>query len=405
MTSWRALLVTTFCLAAAAPAALGQSLSTRGGLPAARDLARHGLVLDWHNHATMNPQRDRVAHVSSDESALYVQASVGIISAFDIETGAKKWAIQLGRRDRASHPAVSNDELVIVSSGMQLYALDKQTGNSTWTIQLPAHPATSPAIDDERIYIGALDGSMYAFDLKKIDRLYDEQRLPQWSHQTIAWRYQADGEITTPPVLSGRVVNFATRRGSLYSVGVTDRRLMFQFLTDRPVAAPMAASGRILLLASEDFTIYGLDIETGRVIWEFVTGLPIRRKPAVVDDDVFVNPTRGGLHSLKTATGRRNWWNPDVTRFLAATTSTVFASDDSGNVVLLSRETGRRTGSLPLREYDVRYSNDRTDRLFLATESGRVICIHEAGREFPLFHRFPDKKPILPDFEPEPAEQ
>lgn len=401
MPRWRALLVTLFCLAALPPAVHAQSIPVGDRLPGPRELGRYGLVLGWHNHATMTPQRDRVLHVSSDEEAFYVQASVGTISAFDINTGAKKWAVQLGHRDRASHPAVSNEELVLVSSGMQLYALNKATGQSQWAIQLPAHPSTSPALDDERIYVGALDGSMYAFDLRKIRELYDEQRLPEWSHHTIAWRYQADGEITTPAVVTNRVVNFASRRGSLYAVAATNRKLVFQFEVDRSISAPMAASGRLLYVASEDYTFYALNIETGRVIWEFASGLPVRAKPAVINDDLYVTPLRGGMYSLKAASGARTWWNPDATQFLAATTERVFASDKLGNVLILSRATGRTIGTLPLRTYNVRYSNDRTDRLFLATEGGRVICVHDEGRDFPQFHRFPEKKPILPEFTPE----
>ncbi|MEX0704479.1 MAG: PQQ-binding-like beta-propeller repeat protein [Planctomycetales bacterium] len=405
MISWRVLPSMLCCLAACLPAARGQSQRTESVLPSPRELGRHGLVLDWHNHATMDPQRDHVLHMTSDEDTLYVQATVGTITAFDIETGLKRWAVQLGRRDRTSHPAVSNEALVLVSSGMQLFALDKTTGRTQWTIQLPTHPSTSPAIDSERIYIGSLDGSVYALDLKQIRRLYDMDRLPQWSHQTIAWRYQADSEVTTPPVVTPRVVSFASRRGSLYSVSANNRKLVFQFETDKPVSAPMATSGPLLFLASEDFNFYALDSENGRVRWEFVTGLPIRMQPSVIDEDVYLTPTRGGLHSLKTATGRRRWWNADASQFLAATAATVFASDHLGNVLLLSRETGRPVGALPLRHYAARFSNDRTDRLFVATDSGRVLCIHEEGRDFPHYHRFPERKPILPEFTPEEPEE
>jgi hypothetical protein len=309
--------------------------------------------------------------------------------------------VQLGRKDRASYPAISNEELVLVSSGMQLYALEKETGRTRWTIQLPAHPSTSPAMDDARIYIGTLDGSLYAFDLLKIRKLFDQGRLPQWSHQTIAWRYQADKEITAPPVALGRVTAFASRRGSLYGVSSENRKLLFQFETNKPISAPLGHAGRFLYLAAEDFNFYALDSENGRVQWEFVTGLPIRRQPIVIDDRIYLTPSRGGMFSLNARTGRQEWWNHDAARFLAASQSLIYASDHLENVVLLSRETGAPLGELPLHRFQSRFSNERNDRLYLASDSGRVLCIRETAAEFPKFHKFPDRTPLLPDFEPE----
>jgi hypothetical protein len=48
-------------------------------------------------------------------------------------------------------------------------------------------------------------------------------------------------------------------------------------------------------------------------------------------------------------------------------------------------------------------ANDRSDRIYLATESGLVICLREQGREFPRFHKYPEREPILPEFAPEGA--
>ena len=71
-------------------------------------------------------------------------------------------------------------------------------------------------------------------------------------------------------------------------------------------------------------------------------------------------------------------------------------SDALGNVVIIDREDGAPVGALPLRKFKVRLTNDRTDRLFLATESGLVVSIRDQSREFPLFHKYPERRPIVP---------
>jgi hypothetical protein len=56
---------------------------------------------------------------------------------------------------------------------------------------------------------------------------------------------------------------------------------------------------------------------------------------------------------------------------------------------------------LPLRDFTVRYGNELTDRIYLATSRGLVICLRENGQEFPIYHRYPERQPILPEFAPE----
>ncbi len=373
-------------------------------LPSQSMLARYGLVRAWWGQATLNPTRERVRYLVVDEDTLYVQSELGIVTAFDAESGRRLWAIRLGRSDLPSLPLVSNNDTVLVVVGIHLYALNKLDGEPLWELRLPGYPSTSPGVDDRQIYVGTLDGSVYAFDLRRIRQYYEERLLPQFSAETINWRYQAAREVTTPPVSTGRSVKFASLDQSLYAIGTLDRKLLWQFETDEPVSAPLAVGDGRVYLASQDFNFYCINAETGQVRWHFITGLPILQAPRVIGDDVFIIPDHGGLFCLSADTGREKWpADEQVVRFLAASKSTVYAADELGNVLLLNRKTGERAGVLPLRGYKVQLSNDRTDRLFLATTSGRVICIREQAQEFPLYYMHPERRPILPEFASESA--
>lgn len=372
-----------------------------------RVLSRFGLERAWWNQATLQVGRDTIAHMTLDEENLYIQATSGLITAFDSENGKRRWAVQLGPRDAPSYPAVSNEEVILVAAGMKLYCLDKFQGNLLWEIKLPHQPSTSPAADADRVYIGTLDGSVYAFDLRKVHELYDERLLPQWSAEALAWRYQSGRQINSPPISTGRVVNFASMDGSLYTVGAEERNLLWQFETDAPVSAPLARSDGVLFVASEDFSVYAIKAENGQITWQFVSGYPVRKAPRVVGPDLFLTPDRGGMFRLDKNTGDQKWWRPRLTDFLTATDNLVFASDRIGNVVVLAREDGAVLGALPLRNFSQRLSNDRTDRLYLATQNGLVVCLRQRGAEFPTYHMYPERRPILPDFAPEgeaPAE-
>lgn len=396
MTGWACLLF--------AGAVQGQ-VNNQTVLPTQRLLAPYGLERAWWNQATIDPARDRVRYLVADEDVLVVQTRSGMVTAFDAENGKRLWARQLGRRDAVSFPAVMNQDLALILSGSNLYAIRKFTGGLHWTLRVPVAPSTSPGIDEDLVYIGARDGSVFAFDLRKVLKFYKEGLLPQWSYQAMAWRYKGFKEVVTPPLSTGRVVNFATRGGSLYSVTTKFRKLVFQFETDAPVSAPLAMSQRSLFLPSEDFKLYCLNAENGETLWVYNAGLPIRKKPEVVEEEVYVTPSSGGIHCVDALTGKRKWWRPKVTDFVAASRESVFASDTISNLLILRREDGALLGALPLRSFSVHFANDRTDRIFLARPNGLVTCLREKGSEFPVYHRHPERQPILPEFAPDSPPQ
>lgn len=369
--------------------------------PGPRVLAPLGLERMWWNHATINSDRDKVRHIVADEEIVIVQGSAGLTTCFDAETGKKRWDTYLGRQDDPSFPAIMNDEYVLAVVGMTLYGIDKRNGDTVWQINLPNHPSTSPTADDRRVYVGALDGSMYAFDLQKIRQLYNENLLPQWSHETEVWRYKTAKEITSPAISDGVRVSFASMDKSLYTVTAERRKLVFQFETDAPIATALASMENWLFLASQDQNFYCVNALNGQVRWSFISGSPIRTNPMVVNRRVFVMPERGGMFCLNADNGRQIWWRPKLTDLMAVSRSFVFASDENDNMAVLDSKSGVPRGYVPLRQFPLRIHNTRSDRIFMASESGMVIAIRERGREFADYHTYPEKRPIVPIVAPE----
>lgn len=370
-------------------------------LPPQEILQRNGLTRVWWGQATTNSVRDRLIHITVDETNLYMQSSSGVITAFDSESGKRIWATQVGGADRAIYPASSNDELLLVVTGMSLFAVQKSDGTVRWDIRLPGQPASSPVADDRYLYIGFLDGSLYSFNIKQIDDFHHKGLLPTWSFQTVHWRYKTSKPIVTPAIPNGPLVAFASQNGSLYSVASSDRKLKFQFETDAPLTAPMVRYKKTLLLASEDFNFYQVNIETGVTGWQFSAGLPIRKAPVVVEDAIYLLPERGGMFELSAKTGTQNWWRARVDDLLAVSPRHVYAVDRVNNLVIMARKNGAVQGVLPLERFTQHVVNDRSDRIYIATPGGLVVCMHETGRDFPLFHLHPEKLPILPEFAPE----
>jgi outer membrane protein assembly factor BamB len=373
----------------------------RGGMPSDAMLGRLGLQRAWWAQASIDPLRDRVKYFTSDEQETYLQTALGMVTAFDNATGRRRWSVQVGSVTEIRFPAVTNEQLVVIVSGTAIYALDKRSGDVAWQVQVPLAASTAPGLDDRRVYVGTVNGSVYAYDLKFLDQLSKNPRLSADMYRSLAWQYKTGARILFPPVSTGKVVTVASADSSLYGLSAEDRKLHFQFESDRPLSTPITQFGNLIFIATEDRKVYCLNADTGAIKWELLAGLELRQAPRVVGDHVFLRPQGYGMRCLSLATSRELWINRRAVGFLAATPAVVYASDSLGNVLLLNPNDGRQIGAFSMIQFPIRIANERTDRLYFASERGLVVCIRERERDFPLFHKSPEKGPILPEVAPD----
>ncbi len=376
-----------------------------GGVPDEELLNRYGLTLAWWQRAVIDGGRDSVLYVTADEQNLYVQSSSGILTTFNGESGRQMWSGLVGAPDQRGYAATSNDEQLLVSAGMQVYSFNKDTGELIWQLRSPKHPSTSPSVNEDQIAIGATDGSVFSFDINKVRELHEERMLPRWSHMARQWRFKSPTHVVSPPIFSGTTLVFASQRGIVYGMSSQDKKLKFQFETDAKIHTPLGSSREYILVTDDDSRMYCLNKETGRIRWTFSSGAPMKKKPMVIGQQVFVAPTREGLFSLSLVSGRVMWNYLKASEFLAASETRVYATDISGHLVILDRESGRLIGRIPLRQFTERVKNERTDRIYLADKSGLVLGIRELNSEFPAFHLYPERRPILPLMGPEEGEE
>lgn len=372
-------------------------------IPTQRELVKYDLERVWWGQATVDPHRDRIVHLTLDEINLYALSTSGIITAFNNETGKKLWATQLGRGNNISYPPVTNAKYVFVTVGTNLYSIDRMNGEIDWELQLPTSASTSPTVDDDTVYVGSLKGRVTAWNLRKLKELSGESRLPAWRDNAVRWSFQTGGPITTPAITTGRALLFASQDGSLYSVTQTDRELTFQFETDAPISADLAENEKSVFLASEDQNLYCLNILNGIVRWRIRTSFPIRKPVTVLDNDVYLSSRKSGLFQLSSESGLEQWWQPLGSTFMSLSPTRVYASDELGNLLILSRTDGAVLSAVPMRKYKVKLMNELTDRIFCASESGIILCLKQKDLPFPIRFKHQDRYPILPEVAPEPA--
>ncbi len=382
---------------------LSAASSFANDLPREADLARNGLKMAWWGRAAIDPGREKVDFVTNDEEMVFIRSTTGIITAFDIESGRRAWSTLVGRPNQQAFQPASNAEQLLICVGMSLFSLDKRNGGVIWELTLPKSPSASPAVDEDQVYIGMVDGSVYGFDLKITQKLSQQRRLPEYSHLALVWRYQAPSEIVSPPIATSRSVCFASSSGSFFSVATKEEKLVFQFETDAKIVTPLGRNEDSILLAAENARMYCLNQDNGEFRWAFTSAHRIRQQPRFFGSRVYVTPETVGTYALNGDTGSEIWASPQeqARKVLMVGQSRLYAFNDQKEIVILEASDGRVVGKIPSRQFVDSPTNDRTDRLFLVTTKGVIVCVKEKDSAIPTFHLHPERRPILPEFTPE----
>lgn len=372
----------------------------------------------WEAQAVLNVARDKVAHIVNDEDVVFVQSTAGVVTAINAETGREMWTTQVGRTDEVSMPATSNANIVMIVAGPKLYAMDKFTGRPLFSYRLNSQPSAGPVITEGSFLVPLSDTSVAACSLKTLQYLERYQKLPSGVAQPIAWRFVTGEVIKQAPVVGASRAAFVTDMGNIFAVdigGGQAGQAKFQFLMRSRPTAPLTLAIRdqeYLFAVAANNTLYCIGMNTnGRMQWTYPMSHHVSEPITVIGDDVYVVNDGGELMGLELKSGLprpmpsgKPFALKDVKTLVSVTENAVYVTDSSGRLLTVDRKTGDVIDKDQFPGLNVPIRNSVTDRLYLSSTSGRVVCLKESGIDFPIYHQNPKRSPIMPEIaEPAPA--
>lgn len=140
-----------------------------------------------------------------------------------------------------------------------------------WT-GVPFASRAQPVVVGERLYMGALDGAMYA-----VAALDDNRGGPP----TIAWRTDLGSPIRAGAAVDGDIVVVGTHDGRVVGLHRGNGEVQWSFATGGAILASPAIDDGVAYLGSADGTFYALRTADGSVVWERPIGPPILGSAAV----------------------------------------------------------------------------------------------------------------------------
>lgn len=250
--------------------------------------------------------------------------------------------------------------------------------------------------------IGPLSSAAQASEVE----VYGPQPRYLWEYVT---ETRPETRLEQASIITDQFVFQAGQNGLFFGLSKIEPRIFYRIQADAPVSAPLGQWGETAYVASEDFRLYAMDIVTGQILWRFVSGGPIVQKPRLTDEHIFVQAEGAGMYCLQR-TGERAgdpiWHNPQARRFLAVNKKFVYARDSEGRLLVLDRGRGTTLAALDAtRDFVVPMSNETTDRIYLASNDGLLVSLHDRDYPKPLIVKHVPVKEAgnLQDVKPTPG--
>ncbi len=405
-----AALVAVLCPCGRAPAAL------RSGIIPQTTAARHGLTRPWFTQIQLDRGRARIGQIVLFQGTLYVQTNRAMLHAIDAETGQTLWAKQVGRSNHPSLTPGLGHDLLAVINGSRLYVCNRYNGNLLYEVQVDGVPGAGSAVSKKWAYVPMVNGLVMAYRLR-------QEYVPPLACQSL-------GRALVQPLVTRQTegeefVAWPTDRGYLNIARVDLRAedrlaLKYRLETDAGIAArptyqppdpkDAGASG-VIFAASRDGFVYAIQEKNGELLWRFSAGEPILQPVVVIGNRVYAATQPGGICCISAQTGGEVWWAPNVIQFIAAGKQQVYVADKLGRILVLSAETGTRLDTIDATTLSIKLTNARTDRLYLATDTGLIQCLHELEQSEPIHYGRPrkktpkkERKPVVQQQGPQPPE-
>ncbi|HLX84728.1 MAG TPA: PQQ-binding-like beta-propeller repeat protein [Terriglobales bacterium] len=312
------------------------------------------------------------------------------------QLGGVKWAFKAGGPIVAS-PAIADGVVYIGAMDGHLYALDQETGKEKWNFKSRMPIASSPAVTADALYFVSSAGSLAALDLKtgqpkwvsgmEYERKFEAKNLHGYpsAAQTIpdAWDI-----FTSSPAAANGKVYFGSGDGNVYAVDAQTGMLLWKFQTKDVVHSSPAVVDNTVYIGSWDSYLYALDADTGLEKWSFKSGedntihnqVGFQSSPAVVDGTVYIGCRDAHVYALDAATGRKKWDYPTAKSWVIGTPAVrdgmvYVGTSDSSRFMALDAKNGRLRFNFNAGAYMFSSAALAGDLAYVGDHNGRLYAV------------------------------
>jgi outer membrane protein assembly factor BamB len=189
-----------------------------------------------------------------------------------------------------SSPTIVDGVIYVGSLDGSLYALDSHSGPALWQFKTSAGILSSPAVANGIVYVGSEDTNLYAVDAKT-----GRER----------WRFATGAAVSSSPAVVAGVVYVGGMDTYVYAINADSGEQIWKARVGQAFSSPAVVDGVVYVGAAQ--TLFALDAKTGNEVWRAQTGGPTECSPAVSGNSVFIGNDAGTMLAVDRATGTERW--------------------------------------------------------------------------------------------------
>lgn len=164
-----------------------------------------------------------------------------------------------------------------------------------WRYSSAANIISTPAVADDKLFVGNQDGIMTCFTLKEGKEV---------------WKFKTGGAIFSSPFVSKGKVVFGSTDGFVYCLESNTGKLLWKKQTGSPVLGSTLIHGNYVFIGGSK-AFFNLELKTGTEFWRFegVKG-PIVSTPVYFKGRIIFGAWDTHLYCLNSSDGSLSWkWN------------------------------------------------------------------------------------------------
>jgi len=204
-----------------------------------------------------------------------------------------------------------------------------------WTFKTSGPVKSSPAVVEDRVFVGSSDANLYALDLETGHRL---------------WSYKAAEAVDAPVCVEEGIVFAGSADGFLYALDANDGALRWRYQTGGQIAGGAncvrspKGNGLWIVVGSYDGSLHCVDAQTGQRVWTYKTDNYVNGSPAVADGWCVIGGCDARIHVVSVADGN-GITTMDGGSYIAASAATwagyVYVGNYNGDFLRADVATGK----------------------------------------------------------------